>query len=140
MRWRTLLPFALLCGCVLDGELKQELGTTPAALGDGWSVGNPTLAGLHPDSLAKVYRSLHSESRFLNALGLLIAVDGKLDLQVGKDAFYINAMLVKMDVSSLENLRYLQEEMKQKNVGGFTLVRSVNPTDLKNFISIFAKD
>lgn len=78
MRWRTLLPFALLCGCVLDGELKQELGTTPAALGDGWSVGNPTLAGLHPDSLAKVYRSLHSESRYLNALGLLIAVNGKL--------------------------------------------------------------
>ncbi len=69
-----------------------------------------------------------------------IAVDGKLALQITKDAFYINGMLVKMDVSALENVRYLQEEMKQKNVGGFTLVRSVGPQELKNFISIFAKD
>ncbi|MGC4113824.1 MAG: hypothetical protein QM765_04030 [Myxococcales bacterium] len=69
-----------------------------------------------------------------------IAVDGKLDLQMTKDAFYINAMLVRMDANSLDNVRYLQKEMKDKNVGGFQLVKSVSPQDLKNFLSIFSKE
>ena len=37
-----------------------------------------------------------------------IAVDGKLDLQMTRDAFYVNNMLVRMDVSALDNVRYLQ--------------------------------
>ena len=69
-----------------------------------------------------------------------IAVDGKLDLQVTKDAFYINAMLVRTDANSLDNVRYLQKEMKEKNVGGFQLARAVGPQDLKNFIAIFSKE
>src|SRR5690606_2207856 len=56
------------------------------------------------------------------------------------DSFYLNGMLVKMDVSSLDNVRYLLQEMQAKDVGGFTLVRPVNPLELKNFIAIFTKE
>lgn len=73
-----LLPALLLSSCLLDGDLKKEFGTTPAPLDDGWDIGDPVQAGLDPDSLAKVYRTLHASDRHFNALGLLIAVDGKL--------------------------------------------------------------
>jgi hypothetical protein len=61
-----------------------------------------------------------------------IAVDGKLDLQCTKDAFYVNAMLVRMDANSLDNVRYLQKEMKDKNVGGFQLIRVRLPAGPEN--------
>ncbi len=70
----------------------------------------------------------------------IIAVDGKLELQAVKGAFYLNGMLVKVDANSLDNVRQLEEEMRSKDVGGFSLVRPVNPQELKNFLSIFAKD
>ncbi|MBI5546790.1 MAG: hypothetical protein HY901_23145 [Deltaproteobacteria bacterium] len=69
-----------------------------------------------------------------------IAVEGRLDLQMATDTFYLNGTQLKMDVSSLESVRFLQQEMKEKNVGGFTLVRAVHLAELKNFISIFATD
>lgn len=71
----TLLSVA---GCVLDGTLKREYTAVPSQLQDGWTIGTPEAAGLSPDSLAKIYATLHSSSDYLNALGLLIAVDGKL--------------------------------------------------------------
>ncbi|MFN7133606.1 MAG: HD-GYP domain-containing protein [Myxococcales bacterium] len=75
-----------------------------------------------------------------DTINTIIAKEGKLDLQGMRDSFYLNNMLVKMDVNSLENVRYLLQELQSKDVGGFTLVRPVNPQELKNFISIFAKD
>lgn len=68
----------LLAGCILDGEYKKELTTVPEPLGDGWEIASVEGSGLSPDSLAKVYRTLHASDRHFNALGLLVAVDGKL--------------------------------------------------------------
>ncbi|HCF58322.1 MAG TPA: hypothetical protein DFS52_10065 [Myxococcales bacterium] len=75
-----------------------------------------------------------------DTINLIIAMEGKLELQGLRDSFYLNNMLIKVDVNSLDNLRYLQAEMQAKDVGGFTLVRPIGPQELKNFISIFAKD
>lgn len=75
-----------------------------------------------------------------DTINQIIAVDGKLELQGMKDSFYLNNMLVKVDANSLDNVRYLQAEMQAKDVGGFTLVRPIGPQELKNFISIFAKE
>ncbi len=75
-----------------------------------------------------------------DTINTIIAKEGKLELQGMRDSFYLNNMLVKMDVNSLDNVRYLLQELQAKDVGGFTLVRPVNPQELKNFISIFSKD
>ena len=73
-------------------------------------------------------------------LNQIIRKDGKVELLGVKQAFYLNGMLVKVDMSSLENVRYLLEEMRGKDVGGFTLLRSVTAAELKNFIWIFSKE
>jgi HD-GYP domain-containing protein (c-di-GMP phosphodiesterase class II) len=70
----------------------------------------------------------------------VIRKDGKLELLGVKQSFYINGMLVKVDLSALDNVKYLLEELRGKDVGGFTMFRSVTIPELKNFIWIFSKE
>lgn len=70
----------------------------------------------------------------------VIQKDGKLELMGVKQSFYLNGMLVKVDMSALENVRTLLEEMRSKDVGGLTMLRSVSVPELKNFIWIFSKE
>lgn len=70
----------------------------------------------------------------------IIVKDGKLELMGVKQSFYLNGMLVKVDMASLDNVKQLLEEMRSKDVGGITLLRSVTVPEIKNFIWIFSKD
>lgn len=70
----------------------------------------------------------------------ILAKDGQLALQIVKESFYINNMLVKVDIQSLENVRQLVGEFKAKQVGGFTLTHPLSTEELKNFVWIFAKE
>jgi HD-GYP domain-containing protein (c-di-GMP phosphodiesterase class II) len=70
----------------------------------------------------------------------VIQKDGKLELMGIKQSLYLNGMLVKVDMSALENVRTLLEEMRSKDVGGITMLRSVSVPELKNFIWIFSKE
>ena len=70
----------------------------------------------------------------------VIQKDGKLELMGVKQSFYLNGMLVKVDMSALENVRTLLEEMRSKDVGGITMLRSVTIPELKNFVWIFSKE
>jgi HD-GYP domain-containing protein (c-di-GMP phosphodiesterase class II) len=70
----------------------------------------------------------------------VIQKDGKLELMGVKQSFYLNGMLVKVDMSALDNVRTLLEELRTKDVGGITMLRSVTIPELKNFIFIFAKE
>jgi HD-GYP domain-containing protein (c-di-GMP phosphodiesterase class II) len=70
----------------------------------------------------------------------IISKEGRLELTGVKDSFYLNNMLVKVDLSALENTRYLLGELRQKDVGGFTLHKQVTIAELKNFIWIFSKE
>jgi HD-GYP domain-containing protein (c-di-GMP phosphodiesterase class II) len=70
----------------------------------------------------------------------IIRKEGKLELMGVKQSFYLNGMLVKVDMASLDNVRYLLDEIRSKDVGGFTMLRSVTVPELKNFIWIFSKD
>jgi HD-GYP domain-containing protein (c-di-GMP phosphodiesterase class II) len=73
-------------------------------------------------------------------INAIVAADSKYELQIVKQSFYMNNMLVKVDANSLDNQRALISELQARDVGGFTLVRSVQVQDLKNFIWIFAKE
>lgn len=70
----------------------------------------------------------------------IISKEGKLELVGVKDSFYLNNMLVKVDLNSIENQRYLLTEMKTKDVGGISLTKPITTAELKNFIWIFSKE
>src|SRR3712207_2630278 len=56
----------------------------------------------------------------LNALqgtiNQIITKEGKLELAGVKDSFYLNNMLVKVELNTLDNLKYLLGEMRSKDV------------------------
>ena len=70
----------------------------------------------------------------------IISKEGRLELVGVKDSFYLNNMLVKVDLNSIDNQRYLLGEMRAKDVGGISLLKPITVPDLKNFIWIFSKD
>ncbi len=70
----------------------------------------------------------------------IISKEGRLELVGVKDSFYLNNMLVKVDLNSIDNQRYLLGEMRAKDVGGISLNKPVTVPDLKNFVWIFSKD
>lgn len=82
--------------------------------------------------------------RPLNALldtcNAIVAVEGRLQLNVASGTFYGNGVPIKVDQQALENLRFLLAEMEARKVGGLTLLRPTTLQDLRSFISIFAKD
>ncbi|MFW5878253.1 MAG: HD-GYP domain-containing protein [Myxococcota bacterium] len=73
-------------------------------------------------------------------INTIIASDNQLVLQTVKESFYLNNMLVKIDYGSLDNVRFLVKEFKEREVGGFVLQRPVSMDELRNFVWIFSKD
>jgi HD-GYP domain-containing protein (c-di-GMP phosphodiesterase class II) len=78
--------------------------------------------------------------QLVDTMNQVIQRDGKLEFMGVKQSFYLNGMLVKVDMSALENVRTLLEELRSKDVGGITLLRSISVPELKNFIWIFSKE
>lgn len=75
-----------------------------------------------------------------DTINTIISKEGKLELIAIKDSFYLNNMLVKVDLAALDNLRYLIGELRSKDVGGFELSKPITATELKNFVWIFSKE
>ncbi|ABF91366.1 conserved domain protein [Myxococcus xanthus DK 1622] len=82
-------------------------------------------------------KPLHQLQDIINQI---ISKEGRLELTGVKESFYLNGMLVKVDLNSIENQRYLLTELRSKDVGGFTLTKPVTVPELKNFIWIFSKE
>ncbi|RKG87512.1 HD-GYP domain-containing protein [Corallococcus terminator] len=82
-------------------------------------------------------KPLHQLQDIINQI---IGKEGRLELAGVKDSFYLNGMLVKVDLNSIENQRYLLAEMRAKDVGGITLTKPVTVQELKNFVWIFSKE
>src|SRR3954464_15469146 len=60
-------------------------------------------------------------SQLQEVINLIIGRERKLELVAVKDSFYLNNMLVKVDLSALDNVRYLRKELQEKDVGGMLL-------------------
>jgi HD-GYP domain-containing protein (c-di-GMP phosphodiesterase class II) len=73
-------------------------------------------------------------------INTIIAMDNTLNLQGAGDSFYLNDMLVKSDVGSLSNVRYLLDEFKRRDVGGFVLKKPITIPELRDFIFIFTRE
>lgn len=75
-----------------------------------------------------------------DCINTIIAMDENLNLQGAGESFYLNNMLLKIDINSLENVRYLLNEFQRRNVGGFSLTQSITIPELRNFIYIFSRE
>ena len=49
-----------------------------------------------------------------DTLNLIISREGRFDLVGIKSSFYVNNMLVKVELNAVENIRYLLDEMRSK--------------------------
>ncbi|MBW1873540.1 MAG: HD domain-containing protein [Deltaproteobacteria bacterium] len=75
-----------------------------------------------------------------DSINTIIAMEGQISLQSAGDSFYLNNMLLKFDLKSLENLQYLHQEFERCDVGGFLLEKQITVHELQNFIYIFSRD
>lgn len=73
-----------------------------------------------------------------NAVNTIVAVDGAFQLQATGTSVYVNSKLLQLDFASLDNVRFLTEEFKARDVGGFNVMRPVQIQELKDFIWIFS--
>ncbi len=75
-----------------------------------------------------------------DTINTIVAMDEALNLQGAGESFYLNNMLVKIDINSLENVKYLLVEFERRNVGGFVLSQPISIPELRDFIFIFATE
>jgi HD-GYP domain-containing protein (c-di-GMP phosphodiesterase class II) len=75
-----------------------------------------------------------------DSLNSIVSREGRFELLGIKNSFYVNSMLVKVEFNAVDNIRYLLDELRGKDVGGFELNKSVQVAELKNFVWIFAKE
>ena len=72
------------------------------------------------------------------AINTIVAVDGVFQLQAVGTTVYVNGKQLQLDFASLDNVRYLTEEFKTRDVGGFNVNRPVQTQELKDFAWIFS--
>ena len=72
------------------------------------------------------------------AVNTIVAVDGAYQLQAVNTTVYINGKQIQLDFASLDNVRFLTEEFKNRDVGGYNVTRPVQVQELKDFIWIFS--
>jgi hypothetical protein len=134
-----------------DMKITGDQGENVGEFGRGYSEKLQTLARGLVSSLYMLVRSVKMYDpenavfekpllQMQSIINQIISKEGRLELVGVKDSFYLNNMLVKVDLNSIDNQRYLLGEMRAKDVGGISLTKAVTVPDLKNFIWIFSKD
>lgn len=71
-------------------------------------------------------------------INFIVNKDGALNLVLGESVVYLNNGFIKMDISTIENLRYVFTEMQSRGLGGFVVERPVSINELKNFLFLFS--
>jgi HD-GYP domain-containing protein (c-di-GMP phosphodiesterase class II) len=79
-------------------------------------------------------------SALRDAINTIVGVEGSFNLQAVGTTVYLNGKQLRMDFTSLENVKYLTEEFKKKDVGGFAVQRAVQLKELQDFIWIFSRE
>lgn len=70
-------------------------------------------------------------------INTVVAYDRRFDLQAAGTLLALNGYLLRVEFSSLENVRHLTNEFKERDVGGFFVERPVQLEDLKSFLRLF---
>lgn len=72
------------------------------------------------------------------AINTIVAVDAAYALTAVGTTVYVNGKQIQLDFASLDNVRFLTDEFKSRDVGGFSVTRPVQVQELKDFIWIFS--
>ena len=72
------------------------------------------------------------------AVNTIVAVDASYQLTAVGTTVYINGKQIQLDFASIDNVRFLTDEFKNRDVGGFSVTRPVQVQELKDFIWIFS--
>ena len=72
-------------------------------------------------------------------INTVIAVDGKFDLAAAGTVLSLNGAVITVDFSSLENVRSLTNELKERDMGGLQATRPVSVAELKAFLRAFSQ-
>jgi HD-GYP domain-containing protein (c-di-GMP phosphodiesterase class II) len=75
-----------------------------------------------------------------DGINTIVGVEGTFNLQAVGTTVYLNGKQLRMDFTSLENVKFLTEEFKKKDVGGFGVTRPVQLKELQDFIYIFSRE
>jgi hypothetical protein len=73
-------------------------------------------------------------------MNVIVSVDGSFNLQAVDAVCYLNGRQLSVDLSALDNIRFLTSEFENRNVGGFAVQRNVSIQELRDFISVFGTD
>jgi len=73
-------------------------------------------------------------------INFILNKDGTLNLILSESVVYLNNGFLKLDISTIENLKYISEELKSKGLGGFVVEKPVTVEELKNFIYLFSRN
>ncbi len=78
-------------------------------------------------------------SQLRDIINFIINKDGTLNLILSDNVVYLNNTFIKLDISTIENLKYVSEELRLRDLGGFVVDKPVTIEELKNFLFIFSK-
>lgn len=78
--------------------------------------------------------------QLFETVNAILMRDGRLELVGVKNAFYLNGMLVRVDMGAIDNVRALLDELRARDIGGFTLSRSTTVAELQQLVRLFAKE
>lgn len=78
--------------------------------------------------------------QLFETVNAILMRDGRLELVGVKNAFYLNGMLVRVDMGAIDNVRALLDELRARDIGGITLSRSTTVAELQQLVRLFAKE
>jgi len=71
-------------------------------------------------------------------INTIVALDGIFQLNAVGTTVYLNNKQLHLDFQSLDNVRFLTEQFKDSDVGGFQVSKPVQIAELKQFVGLFS--
>ena len=71
-------------------------------------------------------------------INMVISLEGHYSLKSVGTSVFLNNKQLQLDFGSLDNIRYMNEQFKDRDVGGFQVNRPIQIKELRDFIAMFA--
>jgi len=70
-------------------------------------------------------------------MNTVIASDRRINLHAVDTHVYLNGTAIKLDFQALETARYLSNELRERDVGGFLAERPITSKEIRDFLTLF---
>ena len=71
-------------------------------------------------------------------INMVISLEGQYSLKSVGTSVFLNNKQLQLDFGSLDNIRYMTDQFKERDVGGFQVDRPIQVHELRDFIAMFA--